>query len=175
MRGYFKTEKVSTKTLKGQGALIMNNLGSTAEEAKSVETLANVIAEKLITRQDPKRVVMFYMSIWAKDGYVSHVDLGNTTTTPHMTVRETMASAIIPMPEVPAKAATLPDLAGKKLSEAVLILLEFKAKALTEDQIVETFKENGYDFSVPQVRSAAQALVKKDLVTKIDGKIAVVG
>lgn len=179
MRAYFKIpEKIAGKKFKGQGELIVKVMGDTAETAKTVETLARDIAVDLITRQDPKRVVMFYMSVWLKDGYLGTVDRSNPATVAAPAVPEHVPTLNLPRSSfepvtVIEPVKVMPDVSGKKLSEAVIVLLEFKGKSLTPDEIVATFKDNGYDFSLVQVNSAVGNLTRKGTLQKMDGLVSI--
>lgn len=59
---------------KGQPALIYDALLSSAEPI-STQDIVNYVGGHLKTRQDPTRVVGFYMSVWKKKGLVSAVDI----------------------------------------------------------------------------------------------------
>ena len=167
MRAYYKGMIPEDKIFKGQGKLIMDALGE-HDSPKSTTTLSRDIADKLITRQPVERVVAFYMSVWLKKGYVKFVDLSEPSggsgdenvSTPKATPREVRHESV------------LPDLGGKKLSEAVLAVLEFKARALDVREITQVLNDHGYDFQTNQVQSAVQNLVKKEAITKVGDKVA---
>ena len=57
------------KQFRGQQALIIEHMK--ANPGSSIEQIADGIKPKLETRQDPTRVVAFYMTTWKKKGWVA--------------------------------------------------------------------------------------------------------
>jgi hypothetical protein len=62
--------KSADKFTRGQPALVYDVL-YTAETALTAKEVADSISDKLVTRQDPLRVVGFYFSVWKKAGFVN--------------------------------------------------------------------------------------------------------
>jgi hypothetical protein len=190
VRLYFKRSIPREKIFRGQGLLIMDKLSDDPGEGKSTVQLANEIKDELVTRQTAERVVAFYVSVWLKKGYVGYAEVDPGSSQVVVRAVPIPGAAVQPIgpggfpgtepieeeeepgfsPEV---VAVMPSLAGKKLGEAVLIVLEFKAKALTEMEIVELLRENGSEVNLNQVRTAVQNLARKEAVTRNGDKISV--
>lgn len=174
MKAYVKgTLPATHKGFTGQGALLWAVL---TDVPQTTPVLAGLIKERLITRQDPERVVVFYVSTWKKKGFVKEVTAEGTVVEQPVSDEPSPAEveAVTKVAEprtgpqgVPAQGSTLPNLQGKKLSEAVLAVLEFKAKALDVPEIVEVLNKNGHPFTSSQVTSAVQNLLRKESVVKV--------
>jgi hypothetical protein len=67
---FTRTSK-EARALKGQAAIVLEALEA-ANQPMTIESLAKVIgAEALRTRQDPERVVAYYLCIFKKEGVVT--------------------------------------------------------------------------------------------------------
>lgn len=94
--------KLMTGLLKGQTSLIIGEMIK-AESPLTVQEIADRVSDRLVTRQDPVRVVGFYISTWKKSNYVVVADeVENTETVqPPATAEvqvETFESAVNEMP-----------------------------------------------------------------------------
>lgn len=69
-----RSKEAAAKFTRGQPALVYDSL-YTAEAGLTAKEIADFIGDKLVTRQDPLRVVGYYLSIWKKDGFVSVKDV----------------------------------------------------------------------------------------------------
>lgn len=177
MRAYFKGAIPSSKSFKGQGELIMSVLGTDTSQAKSTATITREIADRLITRQDKERVVAFYMSTWTKKGYVKFIDLSM----PEGEVSENREShdEIFEVEVMPVENSNsignlkqFPDLNGKKLSQAIVSVLEFKAKSLAPQEIGDLLKENGFVFKPNQIGLAIANLVRSESIIRVGDKVS---
>lgn len=177
-RAYFKGVIPEKQVFRGQAALIVAAMATatSADTAKTTMTIAKEIEKDLTTRQDPERVVAFYMSVWKKKGWVRAVDVGGPDSVPEpvnsiqdevggVHADDHMAAKMEAEVEA-AHTPSLPDLKGRKLSEAVVEVLKFLGVASTPEKIVATLNSHGYEFQLNQVNSAIQNLFKKELITK---------
>ena len=69
---YVRTNK-EAKEMKGQGRLILDFMNSTTKPM-SVAQIAQQIKGAVQTRQDPERVVGYYLSKWKREGLVNAVE-----------------------------------------------------------------------------------------------------
>lgn len=76
---YLRTNK-EAKEGKGQGRLVLDVLNATTKPL-TVEDIANQIKGGLQTRQDPQRVVGYYMSKFKREGIVNAIEPEKTTAT----------------------------------------------------------------------------------------------
>lgn len=70
MSTYKRTEKQNEKNLRGQAELVMAALEAHPEGATLEQLTETVVAGGLVTRQDPSRIVSYYLSIFRKQGLV---------------------------------------------------------------------------------------------------------
>ena len=178
MRAYWKGNIPAEQRFTGQAALIMEVLPTEQDKAMTAPSIASAIKDRLVTRQGPDRVVAFYMSSWLKRGWLRYVDVqgesGAAATPVRPPASASGASIVQPMPlPAPAKVGEFPNLTGKKLSEAVLSVLEFKSRSMTADEVTKLLNEHGYEFHLNQVHSAIQNLIRKEAVTKVGDKISI--
>jgi hypothetical protein len=76
VRGFVLTDKVKAdEVFKGQQGLIMGVLRATGASPLTVGQIADQIKDRLETRQEPERVVAFYMSVYKKKGLVQVMEL----------------------------------------------------------------------------------------------------
>jgi hypothetical protein len=188
IRSYYLGTIPEKQVIRGQAALIIAALqGTTKEKPKTTVELAVEIKPGLITRQEPERVVAFYMSIWKKKGWVRSVDISATGDTAKQVtavegqpqnVHEEMGTSVSANEHRDASMETaveeahqkqLPDLRGKKLSEAVNAVLEHLDKNLSPEDITLFMNKNGYEFTNQQVTNACSTLVKKKMAKQVDG------
>ncbi len=70
VRTFVLTEKLpKDQKFRGQARLIIEAMQKAAKPLTAKQT-ADAIVKELETRQDPERVVNFYMSVWKKKGWV---------------------------------------------------------------------------------------------------------
>jgi len=188
MRAYTKVgKKVAEGKFGIQATLILSAMSET--EPRSTPSITKAIVERLVTRQDPERVVAFYMTVWKKKGIVKQHDISEPIPPPQpedtkvetaANVEETVTeepemssaeSAFHPetdteseMPE--ATPAILPNLSGLKLCDAVVEVMKFRGRAVAAADVVTTLNENGYEFRLNQVQSALQSLQTKNTVVR---------
>lgn len=185
-RAYSLGKIPEDQKFRGQAKLIIDVMSEDVAKAKTTPVIAAEIKDRLTTRQDPERVVAFYMSVWKKKGWVKvnevtvdqpqaaaaseaesapqnvHEEVGPVAADNHAAVNMEVAVAEI---------ETLPDLHGMKLSEAVVAVLTFRDESLSPEDITKFLNDNGYEFAINQVNSAIQNLIRKGTVTKTDGDL----
>lgn len=182
-RAYFKGNIPEKQVFRGQAALILTAMSSATDKDTALTTaaIADKIKADLQTRQDPERVVAFYMSVWKKKGWVRAVDVttseseaeaSNAADSAPQSVQDEVggidadAHNEIQMEVAVEAASTLPDLRGKKLSEAVFEVLNHKGLPMDTIAITDFLNKNGYPFTLNQVNSAAGNLLRKEMVKK---------
>jgi hypothetical protein len=201
-QAYYKISELLPKKRLGQQAeLIINAVGEGEANAKTVTQIAEEIKEKLITRQTPERVVMFYLSSWKKEGFIKTVTLSHAPASAalvsalNVIQNVDIASRVSPAadflikhvgpgiemttgeitsvfdPSVPVLGTpAFPAIAGKKLSESVLLVIDWIGEATFLDVIHNEFLAHNHQFSLPQVRAAVQNLVRQGRVKEHDDK-----
>lgn len=65
---FTRTER-EAKPLRGQAAVVLEAVEA-REQGGTIEQLAKDVSETLVTRQDPERVVAYYLCIFKKQGIV---------------------------------------------------------------------------------------------------------
>ena len=70
MSTYKRTEKQNDKNLRGQAELVMAAIEAHPEGATLEQLTSSVVEAGLVTRQDPSRIVSYYLSIFRKQGLV---------------------------------------------------------------------------------------------------------
>ena len=188
-RGYI-LDVPEGQQFRGQAALIVEAMKASPDTPKTTAEIANAIKAKLQTRQEPERVVAFYMTTWKRKDWVkvqnvevtdSVAQTSNAADTAPQNIHEEVApieadkhTAI--QTEVAVNAIhEFPNLRGKKLSEAVVAVIEYKAKNLTIGEITQVLNDNGYDFRENQVVSAVGNLVRQERVVKHGDKVGIAG
>ena len=67
---FTRTTRKNAKEIRGQAAVILKHLDSNPETSFTIESLTNAVKANIVTRQDPERVVAYYLSIFKKRGLV---------------------------------------------------------------------------------------------------------
>jgi hypothetical protein len=67
---FTRTKRAPKVALRGQAAVILDHLDANKETAFTIESLTASCKDKIVTRQDPERVVAYYLSIFKKRGLV---------------------------------------------------------------------------------------------------------
>jgi hypothetical protein len=65
-----RTSRQPKNELRGQAAVILNHLSENKDKAFTIESLTDATKSNIVTRQDPERVVAYYLSIFKKRGLV---------------------------------------------------------------------------------------------------------
>lgn len=68
---FTRTNKPSKAGLKGQALVILQVLDANKDRGFTIVELTNAVGANLVTRQDPERVVAYYLCIFKKQGIVS--------------------------------------------------------------------------------------------------------
>jgi hypothetical protein len=184
--GYLLTEKIPVdQKFRGQAELIKNEMSTT--EPKTVAAIvAQIEGRGLVTRQDPARVVSFYMSTWKKKGWVRAVDVETTEAAASVDTADEPQndheSGIEMTPDERNEAKMQADVeatheeprdpgisSGMKLSEASLVSLRFTSRAMTPQDLADFLGNHGYKTEAKRVQSALQNLVSKGSVAKTEG------
>ncbi len=186
-KGYKIGKLPPEQVFRGQAKLILDKMSTT--EAKTTSSIADAIKSELVTRQNPERVVAFYMSVWKKKGWVTSGDVTVSAgeaaeseaaeAAPHSVQEEvggldadTHAAARDEANAASAASFTpdaFPDMKGRKLSEAVLEVLAYNDKSMDVEEIVKFLASKGYDFRENQVSSAVQNLLRQEKLVR-DGE-----
>jgi hypothetical protein len=172
--GYLLTEKIPVdQKFRGQAELIKNEMSTT--EPKTVAAIvAQIEGRGLVTRQDPARVVSFYMSTWKKKGWVRAVDVETTEAAASVDTADEPQndheSGIEMTPDERNEAKMQAGISsGMKLSEASLVSLRFTSRAMTPQDLADFLGNHGYKTEAKRVQSALQNLVSKGSVAKTEG------
>lgn len=118
-----KGEEIAKQKFMGQSALIISAMSEI--EARTTSQITLAIKDRLVTRQDPERVVAFYMGVWKKSGLITlHEVAGETTPAPAApaeptTVTEVPAPADYPSPSPEPGGVTEPTTIEVPQSEPV--------------------------------------------------------
>lgn len=67
---FIRSEKEAS-ALKGQAAVVLGALESMTDQKGTIEAVTKVATGNLTTRQDPERVVAYYLCIFKKQGIVT--------------------------------------------------------------------------------------------------------
>jgi hypothetical protein len=181
--GYVLTEKIPVEQkFRGQAALIHGFLKAAGDQPRTVAEQVAAIEKDLTTRQDPTRVVSFYMSVWKKKGWVRPVgvevpdeiaaaDKSDEPFNDHdagigMSPDERIAAqleAAVEEAHIDAKRAILPDM---KLSDACLIMVQDVKRRVTPEALVDLLNDVGYATELKRVKSAMNNLAQRGVVEK---------
>jgi len=66
---FVRTEKAPKQELRGQAAVVLEAIEA-REDGGTIEQLGHDVTGTLVTRQDPERVVAYYLCIFKKQGLV---------------------------------------------------------------------------------------------------------
>jgi len=183
-RAYVLGNIPADQKFRGQAELILNALKA-GTEPMTTKAIADVIVSKLTTRQDPERVVAFYMSVWKKKGWVkvSEVDVtdaeakssNDADNAPH-SVNDEVGGVdadthnAVNMEVAVETANEFPSLEGKKLGEGVLLVMQHVGKPADAAGITDFLNAHGYDFKVNQVTSSLGNLLRQGRISR-DGDL----
>ena len=171
----------------GQAQLIINSLVN--KHPVTAQQIADDIKARLTTRQDPLRVVSFYLSTWKKSGLVkvvgvaegeSPVSTGNRSSAPAPRDNEQEAPvADDPYADdseepVTEEAAAEFDYVNTPLSEAVAKVLERFDDPATPKMISDELNVLGRTVSPKQVSDAVRRLFEKGKLKKVEDRGSVV-
>ena len=67
---FTRTSRNPKNELRGQAAVILNHLSENKDKSFTIESLTEATKSNIVTRQDPERVVAYYLSIFKKKGLV---------------------------------------------------------------------------------------------------------
>lgn len=67
---FTRTSRQPKAELRGQAAVILNHLSENKDKSFTIESLTEATKSNIVTRQDPERVVAYYLSIFKKRGLV---------------------------------------------------------------------------------------------------------
>lgn len=67
---FTRTSRQPKNEQRGQAAVILNHLSENKDKSFTIESLTKEVKDDLVTRQDPERVVAYYLSIFKKRGLV---------------------------------------------------------------------------------------------------------
>lgn len=154
------------KKLGAQPALIVEAMGQLGPA--TVKQISDAIKDRLVTRQDPERVVTFYMTTWKKKGLVTvdgeveaPVSTGNSS-----------------------DGASSGDSAGTQggfnygtasMREAIAKVLSDAGKPLTTQDIGIELQVKGRSTTVKTIADALRKMEKAEQVSKEDGAYSLVG
>jgi hypothetical protein len=172
----------SETKVRGQAAIIVAAMSET--EPKSVkEIIEGLKVEDLKTRQDPERVVGYYMTVWKKDGKVLAVEAeapAGEAEQPEEAEDEEEGDAEIDAEDAAStgateeqrmEAAAEADLEATsiqidknmKVGEAVLAVMQSSGQVAVED-IVTLLDGFQYQVEAKQVRGALSNLIRRGVV-----------
>lgn len=156
---------------KGQAALIVKALQD--KSPQTVAELAEVIAKDLVTRQDPLRVVSFYISTWKKRGLIKAVDgEPEPTTEPNAETDEPITSGPDEMPGVseptPEEQHAHEVLATCSIRDAVIQVLDLVGHPMTPQAMASTLQVHGRTVTANQVADAARKLLRRGELKRFD-------
>ena len=191
-RAYILGTIPSDVVFRGQAKLCIAQLSKEEAQAKTVKEIAEAITNtkqpielRLVTRQDPIRVVSFYMSVWNKKKWVVPVTVerdeaeaaateaaenesfntedDGTDATPEERIEAANEAEVTATHEEQPPALNLD---GLKVGEAVLAVLGQSASPATSDHIAAFLNGRGYEVRTKQVQSALSNLVGKGAVKR---------
>ena len=87
LQKYVRTTK-EAKEMKGQGRIVLDYLNSTTDP-KTVTEVTEAVKGAITTKQDPERVVGFYLTKFKRDGLVNSVKSGESAPVPGIAPVET--------------------------------------------------------------------------------------
>lgn len=177
IRAYYKGVIAEDQKFRGQARLIIDQLANATDAASAVTTkaLADAIKPALITRQDPERVVAFYMSVWKKKGIVRLVEVDTPGTSDTSDTSDGSSEPVVAAEDAPDQVGTIaealqsegfPQLEGKKLSQAVLDVMAWRGGPLVTEGIVTLMAQHGHPVKDAQVNGALQNLVKRGAIVR---------
>lgn len=180
-KGYVLGNIPEEQKFRGQASLVIEVLLDRKPEPTTVAEIVKRIEDRLQTRQDPTRVVSFYMSVWKKRGWVSAVDVDSTDEAAAADQTEEpfndhdMGAGLDPEERVEAQleaaineAHSLTIEPGTKLSEAVRMVLTVETRSMSAADLADRLNTAGFETEEKRVRSAVQSLVQKGVATKLE-------
>jgi hypothetical protein len=149
---------------------------------QTVKEIAARIKSKLVTRQDPERVVNFYMSTWKKKGIVSVVEVDEETPVSTGIESQTIgagdiasvrASNLVGPSSAQEQTAAPFDFANATLKDSIVQLLKTASKPQVIMDLHHNLQVAGRSVRVKAVADSVSKLVREGLVSKDDeGKLS---
>jgi hypothetical protein len=176
--------ELGEQKFKGQAQLVVRSLLD--KHPQTAQEIADDIKEKLTTRQDPIRVVAFYLSTWKKTGLIVVAEEETPVTTGAVAedpvaadnVREELAGRdtereLAELEETPERVEQF-DYVNTPLTEAVYAVTKnVLADPASPKVIAEELVVLGRSVTAKQVSDATRRLVEKGRLVKVgDGRYA---
>ena len=166
----------------GQAQLIIRSLSD--KHPQTAQQIADDIKSRLTTRQDPLRVVSFYLSTWKKSGLVKVVGVAEGESPVSTVSRRPVAQAPDTVQEAPVADDPFADDVGDPdneqssefdyvntpLSEAVAKVLERFDDPATPKMISDELNVVGRTVSPKQVSDVVRRLVDKGKLKKVEDR-----
>jgi hypothetical protein len=162
----------------GQAALIITSLQN--KHPQAAQDIADDIKSKLQTRQDPLRVVSYYLSVWKKSGIVnvvgqvgekkspvSNQTIGLVTRNADNEPKEVVVELDDEAPPTNPDEGRL-DLVNSSLEVAVSALLAVRAEPAMPKELADELQQVGRTVKADEVRNSLRKLQRSGDVAKND-------